>query len=138
MAADCIHYCGYLDKDGYGSQTRRRVRKKAHVWAYFDAYGVMPEPGICVCHRCDNRSCINPRHLFLGTSLENTADRHQKGRTLKGSLVGNATLTTEQVKVIRLRYSQGNVTGRELALEFGVSKSTIHSVIRGSTYAETS
>lgn len=62
-------------------------------------------PGLCVCHVCDNPSCVNPEHLFLGTVTDNNHDRHAKGRTKlppqKGERNPQSKLTTAQVESIR-------------------------------------
>lgn len=74
----CWIWKGYKKKDyGYYSHHQRGYR--AHRIAYFLIYGEIPSDKI-VCHKCDNPSCINPQHLFLGTSKENTDDMIVKGR----------------------------------------------------------
>jgi hypothetical protein len=67
------------DRDGYGQLWADGVTYKAHrlVWEY--TYGPIP-PGLHVLHHCDNPSCCNPEHLFIGTDLDNNQDMVAKGR----------------------------------------------------------
>lgn len=102
----------------------------AHRISYEWAYGRIPN-GLHVCHRCDVPACVRPAHLFLGTAQDNLADMARKGRSAHGSKNPNARLTEAGVAEIRRRYAAGGVLQRELADEFGVSRSTVTTICQG-------
>jgi hypothetical protein len=88
---------------------------------------------LCVLHRCDVPSCINPDHLFLGTKTDNAADRERKGRTAKGEQRATK-LTTADVIEIREMYLAGS-THREIAEQFGCCREHVGQVVRGQSWA---
>ena len=94
--------------------------------AWFAVNGPIPS-GMCVCHRCDIPSCVNPAHLFLGTNKDNSADMVRKQRQARGEEVGTAKLTADSVRAIRS--AKGRV--RDIAPMFGVGKSTVSLIKRG-------
>lgn len=132
----CWLFAGAL-VDGYGvlstprGEFPRQVR--AHVFAWRLSHGPIPE-GLCVLHRCDNRACVNPDHLFLGTRADNMHDMWRKKR---GRWRVPPKLTPRTVGEIRARYAAGGVTQQSLANEFGVSQMTISNVIARRTWKET-
>jgi DNA-binding XRE family transcriptional regulator len=79
--------------------------------------------------------CLNGRHLFLGTHLENMADRNQKDRQARGERVGTAVLTDRKATQIRSLYAAGGFTQKELAEVYGVSRVAVSCILRGRTYA---
>lgn len=98
-------------------------------------YGPIPS-GMCVCHHCDNRRCVRPEHLFLGTQLDNIADAKSKGRMRNGAAINNGEghyktiLTFEQVRDV-LDSLKSNT---ELGREFGVSRVTIYRIRAGKNW----
>lgn len=74
----CIEWLGRKDRDGYGVDP---WEWRAHRMAWFIFNGPIP-PGMCVCHSCDNRACINVNHLWVGSQLENARDMYAKGRNV--------------------------------------------------------
>jgi hypothetical protein len=91
------------------------------------------EPGeLHVCHQCDNRLCVNPDHLFLGTAKDNCADKIRKGRhqDQAGELAPGARLTQEAVDDIRTR----RIKGSEFARLYGVAPQTVCDIQKGRTW----
>ena len=68
---------------GYGRFRFGGLTQRTHRLAWAFAHGPVPE-GMCVCHHCDNPRCCNPKHLFIGTSADNNADKVAKGRQSRG------------------------------------------------------
>lgn len=99
--------------------------------AYELTYGPIPE-GLCCCHKCDNTSCVNPSHLFLGTNQDNSSDMVSKDRTFKpkGEKHSQAKLTEEQVIEIRRLYAlENHMTQEKIAILFGVNRATVEYIV---------
>lgn len=105
----------------------------AHRYSWFLANGPIPE-NMRVCHHCDNRLCVNPAHLFIGTDADNVADRVAKNRSCGGQRHHRATITESQVRDILRRFDEGSATQVELAREYGIARDTVHNVVRRKTW----
>lgn len=126
---ECWNWLHSRKTAGYGKLSFRRSDFGAHRIAFFLTHGRAPVD-LCVCHSCDNKLCCNPCHLFLGTFQDNNADFNRKGLHVKGEKVKTAKLTEEMVKMARKMRKEG-IASRNIALIFGVSKTTICEAISG-------
>ena len=128
----CWEWTGTLNKKGYGVVRIQGVNFTAHrlSWLLFNGGGWR---GLQVLHRCDNRKCINPNHLFLGTNADNLADRQAKGRQSRGEKHPTAKLKEFEVKEIRRLVSVGMEIAK-IAQNYNVHWSTIYNMIKGKTW----
>lgn len=124
----CWLWLGSVNHKGYGlvSQWWLGQHFRAHRLSYLMFRGAFPSD-LWVLHKCDTPACVNPDHLFLGTSQDNVDDRNQKGRTARGSSSGRAKLTEQDV--ISIRASALPV--KDIAATYKVTYSTIAQVISG-------
>ena len=123
---NCWEWRGSIKFDGYGSFDGNQ----AHIWSWVLNCGPVPS-GLWVLHTCDNRKCVRPSHLYLGTAKDNSRDRDIRHRTNHR----HRTLTAQSVKDIRALYAEGHTSLRELAALFGVSSTCIHLIVIGKTWA---
>lgn len=124
----CLLFTASVDRDGYGQVQFSRVAKehrvtRAHQMAWVEVNGPIPD-GMFVCHTCDNPTCINPAHLFLGTPADNVADMMKKGRYVPGG----AAPTIDYDTVLSFR---GKVSGMKVAKMMGISFSRVYQIWRG-------
>lgn len=125
----CWMWTASKNQDGYGKFVFSGRLQKAHRVAWTLYVGEIPD-GMCILHRCDNRYCVNPTHLFMGTKADNARDRDSKGRgaCLSGEKHWRSKLTDEQVKTIRERRNSGALT-TDLAKDFGMSQQAISDIV---------
>jgi hypothetical protein len=127
---DCILWTG-ATQNGYGALTVGGVSVRAHRWIYEQTKGAIPA-GLFILHACDTPTCVNPEHLRAGTQVDNMQDAKSRGRlfAMPGEGHGLHQLSTADVIAIRERGAIG-VGFALLAKEYGVSKRTIGSIVRG-------
>ena len=132
---ECWEWTAARSSAGYGviGAPGRRSLLLAHRVAWELINGSIPD-GLLACHRCDNRGCVNPRHLFLGTIKDNAVDMAEKGRSTHGERNPNAKLTYEEVEAIRRLRSEG-LTQKEIAGQFGISRVTVTNVVNRQTWS---
>lgn len=133
----CWNWTGSLPKagQGYGWFSLGRKSERAHRVAYKLFVGEI-KSGLVVCHSCDNRRCVNPDHLFLGTPAENNIDRHKKGRSFIpiGEGHGNSKITDEIARNIRAEYETGDFLQRELGARYGISQAVVSKIVLGQAW----
>lgn len=138
----CWEWMGGISKTGYGQFKASGRTLGAHRVASCLGEGVDPYP-LLACHKCDNRSCCRPDHLFAGTTKDNLDDMRNKGRGATGDKNGSrkhpeqrlrgeefwaATLTASQVIEIR-RLSASGMNASEIARKLGVSAQAAYKAI---------
>lgn len=133
---------GNRDNGRYGSIKYNGKKEDAHRVSYKLHKGNIPE-GMFVCHTCDNKKCVNPDHLFLGTPRDNVVDAVVKGiivvptgrRFENGNLPKGASVTREQAELIRQAIvNRGTKSLKLLAEELDVKYQTVRDISCGKTY----
>ncbi len=131
----CWEWKGSFYRNGYGRFSYGCKYVLAHRLSYLFKFGNIPK-GMLVCHSCDNPSCVNPNHLFLGNHSDNMKDAFLKKRHLplippnnEGENCGTHKLCNENVIEIRRIYSDGNYTYSDIAKLFNVSKQNICNIV---------
>lgn len=120
------------DKNGYGQFSFKNRNYRAHRVAYRLYIGPIPK-GMQVLHTCDNTSCVNPKHLFLGTNDDNMADMVQKDRQAKGENSARAKLTEDQVREIKKRlYGAESISA--IARDYPVSRRAVSLIKEGTNW----
>ena len=130
----CWEWQKSKNKQGYGGVWWRGKHLRAHRASYQVFKGDTPV-GFYVCHKCDNYSCVNPEHLFIGTATDNNTDRKNKGRNanIKGEKNPFHKLKEPQVNEI-ISLLKTNMTQKDIAKKFNVSSYCIYGIKKKKTW----
>ena len=148
---ECWRWMGAKSPKGYGHFKIKGVQYGAHRTAWELGSGQPIPRGLLVCHHCDNPSCVNPAHLFVGTQKDNLRDRDNKGRCnyragdehwsrrrpelmARGERLGRSNLTEDDIRAIRERRAAGE-TFQALADAYGVARITVQKIAWRQTWA---
>lgn len=130
----CLEWQHCLDGAGYGLVFAYGKKHRVHRLHWSIVNGDIPE-GMFICHKCDNRKCLNLDHLFLGTHKDNMQDALKKGRLViptcnnQGERHPHVKLTDKKVIQIRKERTAKNSTLLSIAKKYGVSESQIHNIV---------
>lgn len=132
---DCLLWIGAKSSRGYGYLRLGKDTRRAHRVSYELFKGKIPN-GMLVCHSCDNPICVNPKHLWLGTSKDNSHDRNKKGRAFKtiGETNGMSKLTKNNV--IEIKSLLGKCQLKKLLKKFNISNSHVYSIKNNHCWSE--
>ena len=130
--SDCWVWQGKPNADGYGTFVINCKFMLAHRYSFILHNGDAALGDLCVCHTCDNPSCVNPEHLFAGSHKENMVDMISKGRgaDTRGAKNGRAKLSEVEVRQIRELAAKGELTHRAIGAIFGVSHAVVGSIAK--------
>lgn len=133
----CWIWIAGKDEDNYGKFTYRQngvqINIRSHIYSMRLHLGRSEFSGLLVCHKCDNPSCVNPTHLFLGTPQDNTTDMIEKGRGSRGEKQSNAKLTDVKIREIR-ELTEFGYTRVQISKIYNVSPGTISYVVLGRSW----
>ncbi len=147
----CFSWTAFVAPNGYGQGQMDGLQSGAHRLAWMIHHQTKIPKKMCILHKCDNRKCVNPDHLILGTQADNIADRDQKDRhnpatgknhgkytkpesNLKGENHGRAKLTNAQVLEIYQLKASEPITNLELAARFNIGSSSISLILSGKNW----
>jgi hypothetical protein len=123
----CLEWTGTLWATGYGMIRYNRRAYKAHRFNWELCYGPIPV-GLLVRHKCDNRRCLEPSHLELGTQADNMKDCVERGRASMGTRHPDSILNSELVRFIRQEHAKGRANA-DIGREIQVDRSIVRAVV---------
>ena len=123
-------------KSGYGCLEINSKLTSAHRYSWTLSKGNIPDD-LFVLHKCDNKLCVRPEHLFLGTQADNNKDRATKNRSWHptGELHPIHVLTESQVREIRAIYAKGTMSQRDIARLYDVAQWTVGKILNHKTWS---
>jgi len=132
---DCWNWWAGCTNNGYGAFIFKGKSNVSNRVTWLITFGIIPDD-MCVLHKCDNRKCCNPNHLFLGTTADNNKDRHAKGRDsiVRGENSPNAKITMADANEIRRLYSTGLLRYIDIAPMFKIKKSLVGNIINNESW----
>ena len=127
---DCWIWFGTKDKDGYGKIKINRKTLRAHrvIFSLFHD-GMDLQPNQLLCHTCDNPSCVNPNHLFIGTEQDNSNDMVKKGRSVRGEQSPFSKLQKDDILQIFDMFINQKMTPTSISKFYNVSETCIRLVL---------
>lgn len=132
MRTNCIIHLNKPHRQGYVRLNVSGTTIGAHRLAYIVKYGDIPDE-LVVCHKCDNRACVNTDHLFLGTQQDNMTDMVNKGRSLFGEKNPNNKLSEADVMNIRRKYYDGE-SAESISKSYNTTNSYIYNIVWGKVW----
>jgi len=126
-SGECWMWTGCTDKNGYGFFRHKGKNLKAHRFV-LELMAAPAKPNELVCHHCDNPSCVNPQHLFIGDNSANQQDAAKKGRCR-----GQILIPEDVLRIRDMLRSGGKI--KDIAHVFGVSQKQISSIKNGTKWA---
>lgn len=131
----CLDWPFYIDRHGYGKVRFEGTPMAASRAVCILAHGAPQEEGLEAAHKCGNRACVNPAHIYWATPLKNASDRISHGTHPKGSANGNAKLSEADVAEAKRRKARGE-SQAAIARHFGVTRQAIHGIFSGRNWAK--
>lgn len=130
----CIEWIGSHDVDGYGQTEYKGKNYRTHRLAYKIYIGSIPK-GKIVCHHCDNPSCINTDHLYVGTYKDNAHDRMKRGRSnIKTGEESSASKLTRARAIELIQRRKNGERSETLAEDYGITIWTVNDIMKGKSW----
>lgn len=124
----CWNWIGSIDPEGYGRITIDGQNNLAHRLSLELILGKKLSKKLCVLHKCDNRKCVYPGHLYLGSKKDNAHDMMSRNRAAL------AKLKTYQIIKIRKLFNTGKFTHEDIAKKFDISRANITNIVNNKTW----